>query len=217
MRAHGTISMRCGGCRCEPCVEAQYRYDKERAYRRTKGPLMVPRFGAQRRLNALRAIGWTLQEVALRLGYHPQGLSAVFHGKHERMTATLFARIADVYEELSGTPGPSERARRDARRAGYAPPLAWDDIDDPDEVPVMPEKDPELVDEVVVELLTVGKPTRSTPRERREAVRVLNTVERLADSEIAERLGITQRSVFRIRQELRLPAAVGADGQAVAA
>lgn len=34
------------------------------------------------------------------------------------------------------TPGPSNRVRARAARAGWAPPLAWDDnIDDPDAVP----------------------------------------------------------------------------------
>jgi hypothetical protein len=41
--------------------------------------------------------------------------------------------VARIYEELSGTPGPSSSALIRARRAGWAPPLAWygTNIDDP--------------------------------------------------------------------------------------
>lgn len=43
-------------------------------------------------------------------------------------------KIAALFEELCMTAGPSVRARNYARRQGYAPPLAWLDIDDPREV-----------------------------------------------------------------------------------
>jgi hypothetical protein len=46
--------------------------------------------------------------------------------------------ILALYDDLSMTPadGPGAwRALSDARKHGWAPPLAWDDIDDPNETP----------------------------------------------------------------------------------
>lgn len=92
-------------------------------------------YGASRRLRALAALGWTLDALAARCGVGFSTLAAVRAGTTTRVGVPLAHRIEAVYDELCMVPGPSVPARRHAARAGWAPPLAWDDIDDPDAVP----------------------------------------------------------------------------------
>lgn len=93
----------------------------------------VPGLGTRRRVQALSAIGWSLQEVADRAGVSKQALAGSLRA--HRVTARVARTIRGIYLELENTPGPSERTRRHAARQGWPPPGAWDDIDDPDEEP----------------------------------------------------------------------------------
>lgn len=94
--------------------------------------LTVLAIGALRRVRALNAIGWPTDEIATRLGYTSRAAVNLAITKRT-MTYALWARIRDVYDELSGTPGPSPRSAARARTAKWAPPLAWAglDIDNP--------------------------------------------------------------------------------------
>ena len=94
-----------------------------------------PIVGATRRLQALGAMGWSMMAVADETGLHFVTLACVQRGAQKRIGAQLNRGITDVHDRLHMTPGPSVRARNDAHRNGWAPPLAWDDIDDPDETP----------------------------------------------------------------------------------
>jgi hypothetical protein len=109
----------------------------------------VPTVGAIRRLQALRAIGWTMRDIAEK-GNVPMGSVDSLLFKHrDTMTRSLNARVTAAYELMSGTPGPSEVMRTRARRAGWAPPAAWDDdtIDDPNAKPAgVREKDRATLD-----------------------------------------------------------------------
>lgn len=121
--------------------------------------------GAARRLQALAAAGWSCSELARRLGWsvqnlHPiqQGRSGVWLVTHEAIDA-LFRELWDQAPP-AGTPhlrGAATRARRQAARAGWLPAMAWDDIDDPDEQPVM---GPERVTQAdrILDLVDVGEP-----------------------------------------------------------
>lgn len=103
----------------------------------------MPRFGAERRIRALVAIGHTLTELSRRTGFTRSNLCGLAHGGYRdrpnvMLQATTWRRIAAVYDELHMTPGTgryAKTARTIARRNGWAPPMSWDDIDDPDEVP----------------------------------------------------------------------------------
>lgn len=96
--------------------------------------------GIQRRLKALNALGWSMNKIAATAGADVDGFKRL-----RNRAAPQFVRgeVADkviaVYEELcmvSVSPGrASTRARNEARRNGWPPPLAWSDIDDPDEIP----------------------------------------------------------------------------------
>lgn len=97
------------------------------------GDGLVPCLGARRRIQALAVMGWPQKEIAARIGETHKHLSQFI--QRERITADKARRIAAVYDQLSMTQGPSQQCRERAKAAGWLPPLAWDDIDDPDETP----------------------------------------------------------------------------------
>lgn len=92
--------------------------------------------GSLRRLRALHAIGWTQTEIARRIGWTLQNLNRYFISEPDMINRGTAVDIARVFDQLQLIPGPSERARRHAKKLGWAPPLAWDEdtIDDPDAV-----------------------------------------------------------------------------------
>lgn len=95
---------------------------------------IVDATGTRRRLQALVALGWTQTKLAASIGWTTANLNNLILSDDDvtRATADL---VADLYERLSMRPGPSTRASAVARRRGWAPPLAWDNIDDPAEQP----------------------------------------------------------------------------------
>ena len=104
---------------------------------RCHGRVMVPAVGSRRRIEALCAIGWTRRAIVEETGI-PYGTLCTVVYRAQQVTAATRDRIAAAYEALSGRPLVGEsagRARANAARNGWAPPLAWDDIDNPDEQP----------------------------------------------------------------------------------
>lgn len=93
----------------------------------------VPNIGARRRIRALLAIGWTHDLISERAGLPAKRSAVVLNQVGEWISRATHDSIVRAYDALSMTPGPSSLGRRRAERAGYAPPLAWDDesIDDP--------------------------------------------------------------------------------------
>lgn len=91
-----------------------------------------PPVGTIRRIQALMTLGWTHREMTARSGVQTR---RVVSGSPARVTARTRDAIERLYRDLCMTPGPSPSAARRARAAGHAPPLAWDDIDDPTEQP----------------------------------------------------------------------------------
>lgn len=82
--------------------------------------------GAHRRIRALNAIGWPTATLAARLGITGGALNLSITRKH--ITYSRWAEVRDLYDELSGTPGPKpDTASRTRYKA--APPLAWEDRD----------------------------------------------------------------------------------------
>lgn len=100
--------------------------------------------GARRRLQALAVRGWSGDFLAVKTGYSRANLYRVRAGKRDMITGDVDQRIRAVYEELQDlTPAPVTRIERgavtrtltEASSRGWLPPAAWDDIDDPNEVP----------------------------------------------------------------------------------
>lgn len=94
---------------------------------------LVDATGTVRRVNALAAVGWPKRAQAERLGISFRRLSAL--QKQSQVCVDTAIRVSSLFEELAMKPGPSDWSRMNARSKGWPPPLAWDDIDDPDERP----------------------------------------------------------------------------------
>lgn len=89
--------------------------------------------GTTRRLQALTAIGYSLADLAEMLAMPLEHVRALSGARAHRISPDTARAVAELYERLCMTPvgGPdADLARRYARRRGWVPPLAWDDIDD---------------------------------------------------------------------------------------
>ena len=128
---------------------------------------LVPSLGATRRIRALMAIGWRHDDITQFIGRASHHLAT---GRYPRMPALDWRVVAATYERLSPVDGGSVKSRTRAKRAGFAPPLAWDDIDDPAETPTLGGIDDQL-DPVVVMRLLEGRRIKATNAEREEAIR----------------------------------------------
>jgi hypothetical protein len=102
-----------------------------------KAGRLIDPTGTRRRIQALNRLGWTWQEIATGCGKSSkEWVGEVL--KSERVHSTTVDSVARLYAERSMTiPDGKQRARvrNTAAARGYHPPLAWDDIDDPAEIP----------------------------------------------------------------------------------
>lgn len=171
----------------------------------------IPARGAHRRVQALVTRGWSLSKIARLIGMDITNFSGLM--QRDSVLVGTHRAICEVYEDLwnsepdRSTPAQEAAFSRSlamAKRNGWAPPLAWDDID-LDMAPDFGTPAEEFAaDEQAIELACSGVHVRLHPIERREAVRRLHR-ERISDRLIAERIGIEPRTVLRIREELNLP------------
>jgi hypothetical protein len=142
---HGTTKGFHAGCREQCCKRALARDEKARRLDRLRGGRAVPAIGAQRRLQALMRLGWSSHRIAKEAGLpHRNHVWRIINGQKGRPTGWIRrdtdAWVREVYDRLSmkiPTGHYVNRTRAYAERAGWAPPLAWDEgaIDDPDARP----------------------------------------------------------------------------------
>lgn len=167
---------------CSWCRRAKRLYEAQR--RMADAPeKKVPALGSRRRVNALRALGWSKPFMCRELELSPRSMDRIINPAYESITRPIADKIDALYRRLCMAPPPqgpdADRTRTWARKAGCVPPLAWDDIDH-DEAPVVVEDD-------------------MSPKERRDAER-LDWLE-LADSEhrtvtyAAEGLGLSREGL----------------------
>ncbi len=166
---------------------------------------LIPTRGIRRRLQALATKGWTMQALADELGRRRNWLSHVVWNDHVQLRTHLL--IADLYERLwnvEPTPADDEWGQRSidvtigrARRLGWLPPLAWDDIDT-DVTPPAPDTDATFVDTVAVGLAVDGHRVDLTTAERRIATEQL-TDRGYSAAEIALLLSVSARTITRDR------------------
>jgi hypothetical protein len=110
--------------------------------------------GPRRRVQALAAIGHSLRYQRSRTGISSTAQFRLAAARVQYIDAGAAAEIAAMFRDLEHTRGLSKRAVTWAKRYGWAPPAAWDDIDDPDE---QPDLGGDLVDEVAVQRVIDGK------------------------------------------------------------
>lgn len=202
-------------CRCDECRTATKEYAYYQRHMHAAGRThvldqQVDATGTRRRIQALMCLGWSHLALERLTGIRHEVLSSQLYSP--TVTRSSANRMVDLYDRLSLTTPPTtttserisvNRTRALARRRGWAPPLAWDDIDN-DDAPaeLIGEID---VDEVAVELALAGRRVRITPAERRVCVRILHS-RQWSDGAIAAQLRCADKTVGRIRDELNLPA-----------
>lgn len=126
--------------------------------------------GTLRRIRALARIGWTYRHIA----DVAQTSHRIEHYAGQKwVTHEVAAAIVRAYDLLSMTPGPSNRTASRAAKAGWAPPLAWDDdtIDDPRAKPA-DSADADVIDEIAVQRALNGERVPLTRAERDHAFRI---------------------------------------------
>ena len=97
--------------------------------------VMVPAVGVQRRLQHLALMGWSTSRLAEELGVTQQMVSLLMLGRTHQIHVTTFEGVAGFFSAHWQEDGGSTRAKGCARRNGYVPAAAWDDIDNPRERP----------------------------------------------------------------------------------
>lgn len=143
----------------------------------------VPSDRAWQQVRSLEALGWPLATLMTEIGYkHPVQQPPWARPMMNRRTAE---RVQQLYDRLSGTRGPSARAAAHAARLGWHVPLAYDD-------------DGHLIPEAIPNDLTRAAERREDRQARTDQVAAL-TAKGLSTAEIAEALGITDRTVTRAR------------------
>lgn len=121
---------------CEPCREARHRAYKAqvaRKYFEGLDALVIDATGTHRRIQALQRMGWRAEDIGRRLNPdYPRPRSNVWQILHRPTVHIDTARAVErVFRELEMQRGPSRLTEKYAIRQGWAPPAAWDDIDDP--------------------------------------------------------------------------------------
>lgn len=142
--------------------------------------------GTIRRLRALVAMGWPIEQLAPQLGILPTALCNIARGELKSVRITTADTVALHYQHLSRQAGPSNRTRILARKKGWHGPLAWDAIDDPNCQPEYERR---------------SEARASTkPKVHADTVRVAKlTALGKSAAEIALQLGCHQRTVVRAR------------------
>lgn len=161
--------------------------------------------GTRRRLQALIAIGWSLEALATDLARRPSSLRRNLTSSS--VTVRTSRDVATLYERLLLTPPPQgtseERVAADIARAhaianNWQPPLAWDDIDlDPSPHAIGKEPPPDGVDAIAVERALAGDGVvydDLTPTEQQTVVALLSARGR-SIRDIATQLQTTKRAV----------------------
>lgn len=188
------------GCRCPDARHASL-IRRRRIRKGVHPPGNIPAVGTRRRLQALAAMGWPAETLAVEAGISVRTIRSLY-GEAPTVRRSVAAAVAATYDRLCLHEGPGRLCRTRARNRGWLTALAWDDdtIDDPKARPCI--GDPARVggvDETAV-LRAVTGDASAVVREvdRREAVRHL-AVRNVSETDIAERLRMTPAAVKQLK------------------
>ncbi|SDN18648.1 helix-turn-helix domain-containing protein [Streptomyces wuyuanensis] len=92
---------------------------------------LVPAIGSIRRIRALLAAAHPCKAISIASGVEHSMISDLVNGSLSVVKLHVAQRIDAGYRKLAGTVGTSTRSRRRAERNQWAPPAAWDDLDNP--------------------------------------------------------------------------------------
>lgn len=210
-------------CRCRECkagsAARRRRVRRLEAYGRWNP--WSPSLGSQRRIEALMCLGYSFDGLAKRAGTSQWTLRVAWG--NGQISRGLAARVAAVYEDLWDKPRVGltaserqvvSRCRNYAAAHGFLPPLAWDDIDDPNEIPsvtVAPsnrkDADPVMVDRAVHNVMAgLAAPDRLTLAEKKAALQRLVWNTDVSNGDIVRLLRVALRSVHEVRGERKAAA-----------
>lgn len=172
-----------GEAPCDECRLAHNYWERHRRYAADLGrPLSVPSIGVQRRVRALMRLGWSGKQIAQAAGWSSEQCLQYAMKKESCLRGT-WLKVAEAYDRMSMTLPPERtskekwqvsRTRGHAERSGWPPPLAWDNIDDPNEHPkgvgAPKGRLPHEVDRVRVERLVALERIPSTRAEKEAAM-----------------------------------------------
>lgn len=144
-----------------------------------------PALGPTRRVRALYSLGHSRADIAALSGLSKASISLLAEGRWKVLDNKAATALANAYRQLAHRRGSNWKNERRAAAEGWHGPLAWDDIDNPDEQPE--------ADGVV---LATRHPKAAVDLER---VAVLTARGRSAE-QIADELGCHKRSVTRARR-----------------
>lgn len=99
---------------------------------------LVDSSGTRRRLQALMLSGHTRSSIGAEIGVSDSTVGEYMSPDRKSVTSRTAFAVAEVCGRWWDVPGPSAVTAARARRSGWVPFLAWDDIDNPDEVPRLP-------------------------------------------------------------------------------
>jgi hypothetical protein len=222
---HGSEWAARRGCTCPDAREALRLYRKRYEQGTLPDSRRIAATGTRRRLQALVAFGYSPTVLGGYLGCTKQAVQQVL--AQVRVNRATAARVAALYEPLSGIPpqfnrdiSPSrrryiDRAAASARARGWVPPIAWEDvdIDNPHTVPDRSGlqqscRTVRAIRAAILELVAAG----AAPAQVRAAwadiphghtpaiVAALSDDAGLTVPEIAGLLGINERTIARHRQ-----------------
>lgn len=92
----------------------------------------VPAWPTVRRIQALRAAGWSIDELAQRSGLHYETIVSIGQERYSVVGVDLAATINRMYRQCGLRLRPGADPANPVN--GWTPPAGWDDIDNPDEV-----------------------------------------------------------------------------------
>lgn len=161
---------------------------------------LVDSIGTQRRIQALQTQGWSLTEIAARVGCSRENVGVLLRGTHVQLaTRQRLARVYDEMEYCEPEPGFGvTRVRRHAAARGWAPPWAWD-VDTIDN----PRAEPQVVDvtdDVLADRVLAGERHDLTPADRAHVV-AIGCARGIPMTVIGKRIGASLRTVRKLAEE----------------
>lgn len=199
---HGTSSAYVNqGCRCPNAREAWRLYSK----RRNAGVHLiryVNPVGTSRRLQGLGAAGWSTALIAARLGVHPTRVERLRRCTTAYVSPATAAAVRKLTAELCLSLGPSQRSRDEAVRRGWEPLGVWDDIDDPDAMPIHGQRGDDIVDDVAIRRVLTGALPFKALRDAEKFVLFRDHLGDWSFNPIMRLLGMSARTVASWRERV---------------
>jgi hypothetical protein len=130
---HDTVTAYRQGCRSAAAREDRRLYAKRWRQGRHVDRKCHDYIGIARRIEAAAYMGWSQRAMEQETGFSARTLWMLTTGRQKYVTTRSRDRLIPVLERLALTPRDDSRVRGWARRQGFRPLLAWDDIDDPAE------------------------------------------------------------------------------------